>query len=76
MIQVLEDNLKWLIVWEDCVTNKIIPEEEFLTRSTSEGLRVTMTSTLELTQYLLNDCGFQYVLTNKYNQDCLEVIAK
>lgn len=37
---------------------------------------MTMTSTVELTKYLLNECGFKYVLTNKMNQDRLEVIAK
>lgn len=44
----------------------------FLTLSTAEGLRVTMLSTLDLTEHLLNECGFSYVLTAKFNQDPLE----
>jgi len=56
------------------MTDNKISKEEYLTVSTSEGLRVTLHSTIELTKYLLNDCNFSYVLTNKMNQDKLEVI--
>jgi hypothetical protein len=41
--------------------------------STANVLRVTLSSTIGLTQYLLEDCEFSYVLTNKMNQDRLEV---
>ncbi|KAH7958677.1 hypothetical protein HPB49_004141 [Dermacentor silvarum] len=44
----------------------------FLTQSTAEGLRVTMLSMLEISEYLLNQCGFKYVVTGKLNQDPLE----
>jgi len=54
------------------VENKI-KESEFLTKQTVEGLRVTIKSTIELSNYLL-DRGFHYVLSNKMNQDKLEVI--
>jgi hypothetical protein len=50
-----------------------ITKDQFLTKSTAEGLRVTILSTIELSQYLLS-CGFHYVLSNKFNQDPLEVI--
>lgn len=73
-LKVLEDSLNWLDEWESYFDSKNITQDEFLTRSTSEGLRVTIKSTLELSKYLLNDCGFKYVLTNKMNQDRLEVI--
>jgi len=44
-----------------------------LTQSTADGLRVTIKSMLELSKYLLEKCGFKYVLTYKMNQDRLEV---
>lgn len=54
---------------------KKIGKEHFLTSSTAEGFRVTITSTLELCDYLLEMRKFNYVLTNKINQDPLEVPA-
>lgn len=48
-------------------------ESEFITTPTADGLRVTMKSTIELSKYLLHS-GFRYVLSNKMNQDRLEVI--
>jgi len=34
---------------------------------------MTISSTIDLSNYLLNQCGFSYILTAKMNQDCLEV---
>jgi hypothetical protein len=50
-----------------------ISKNQFLTKSTTEGLRVTILSTIQLSQCLLS-CGFHYVLSNKFNQDPFEVI--
>jgi hypothetical protein len=50
-----------------------ITKNQFLTKSITEGLRVTILSTIELSQYLLS-CGFHYTLSNKFNQDPIEVI--
>lgn len=44
-----------------------------MTQNTADGLRVTIKSILELSKYLLEKCGFKYVLTYKMNQDRLEV---
>lgn len=63
----------WLDLWEDHVLNDSIPEDEFLTKSTAEGLRVTIKSIIDLSKHLLEECGFKYVLTSKMNQDRLEV---
>jgi len=60
--------------WEVNLEKGLIKESEFLTRPTSEGLRITLSSTIHLIDYLLNECGFSYVLTAKFNQDSLEVI--
>jgi hypothetical protein len=45
-----------------------ITKNQFLTKSTTEGLRVTILSTFELS------CGFHCVLSNKFNQDPIGVI--
>lgn len=50
-----------------------IKQEEFLTNQTAEGLRVTLNSTIDLSKYLLEMCGYDYVLTGKMCQDPLEV---
>lgn len=55
------------------VVNKVIDKHMFLTDSTAEGLRVTILTTIELTNFLLLNCGFKYVLTIKLNQDPLEL---
>jgi len=52
----------------------LIKDSEFLTKRSSERLRITLTSTIQLVEYLLNDCAFSYVLTAKCNQDSLELI--
>lgn len=69
----MEDAEKWLNDWESCMQEGLISQDEYLTMSTAEGLRVTLRSTIKLTNHLLSDCGFEYVLTGKMNQDPLEV---
>lgn len=55
------------------VTEKTISKDHFLTHSTAEGFRVTITSTLDLCNYLLEKRNFNYVLSKKMNQDPIEV---
>jgi len=50
-----------------------IKAEDFLTLSTAQELRVTLQSTIDLSKYLIKNCGFKYVLTGKICQDPLEV---
>lgn len=47
--------------------------ERCLTVQTCSSLRITLHSMKALTNDLLNKHGFNYVLTRKMNQDCLEV---
>lgn len=61
--------LTWLDEWHANLTKNLISEDEFLTISTFEGLKITIKSTIDLVEYLLNQCGFEYVLTAKINQD-------
>lgn len=54
----------------------LLKADEFLTEQTSEGLRMTIQSTIELSKVLLQTYKFEYVLTGRINQDPLEVFVK
>lgn len=41
--------------------------------STDYGLLVTLKAVQELSEFLIKDCGFCYVMTARFNQDALEV---
>lgn len=41
--------------------------------STDYGLLVTLKAVQELSQFLIQECGFSYVMTARFNQDALEV---
>lgn len=45
----------------------------FLSTTTNHGLRVTIQSFIDVIEMLLFKYNFKYVLTGKFNQDCLEV---
>ncbi|KYN13650.1 hypothetical protein ALC57_14163 [Trachymyrmex cornetzi] len=47
-----EKSLKKLNNWEEQVDNDAISEDNFLTKQTADGLRVTIKSTLDLIKYL------------------------
>ena len=46
-------------------------EKMFISAQTYEGLRITVSSILEIIPFLLEN-GLDFVLTEKFNQDCLE----
>lgn len=72
-MQILQNTLKWLNEWEQRVINGRIKPKYFLTNNTAEGLRVTLTSTIEICTYLKDKYSTRYILTGKINQDALEV---
>eukprot|EP00102_Acyrthosiphon_pisum_P022125 XP_016659335.1 PREDICTED: uncharacterized protein LOC107883584 [Acyrthosiphon pisum] len=71
-LEVLRDASNWLNSWERNLEQNLITDNDFLTKQTSEGLRMTIQSTIDLSNFFLNECGFAYVLSNKFNQDRLE----
>lgn len=75
-IQVLQSTPKWLDNWEQQVVDKLIKPEHFLTSNTAEGLRITLTSSIQICCYLKEKYNMNYVLTGKINQDSAEVIKK
>lgn len=66
----LEDFLLYLKTWEQDLGVK---RDKRLTASAAYGLRVTLTTALELSTYLINECGYEYLMTRRLNQDALEV---
>jgi hypothetical protein len=59
---------------KDCVANaKRNGSKAFLTDSTDLGLVVTLRAVLEISEYLIDNIGYQYVLTARFNQDAIEV---
>lgn len=75
-LAVIQSSLEWLEQW-NAEVGVTISSDEFLTDTTAEGLRVTLLSTKKLCKELLqnpcNNCSFKYILTNRMNQDALEV---
>lgn len=67
------ESLAWLDKWEQNMVHGFIRKEEFLTSNTSEGLRMTLNSAIDLTKILLEEFKFNFVLTGRINQDPLEV---
>ncbi|KAF0756832.1 Uncharacterized protein FWK35_00005273 [Aphis craccivora] len=57
---VLKYSLKWLDDWE-ARAGADVTDNQFLTKSTSEGLRVTLNSCIELIDYLIDKFRFKYV---------------
>ncbi|KAL4085208.1 hypothetical protein QTP88_027067 [Uroleucon formosanum] len=51
-------------------------QRQFLTKLTFDGLKITIQSTIDLIEYLLEECGFSYVLTAKFNQDSLKIFCE
>ncbi|KAM7313645.1 hypothetical protein ISCGN_003492 [Ixodes scapularis] len=59
--------LLYLDDWE-----RIAGKNGFLSASTAEGLRVTISSTLSLLEYLTSKLGFRFLMTSRMSQDSLE----
>lgn len=58
--------------WEQRVVDKLIKTDHFLTSNIVEGLRITLTSSMQNCCYLKEKYDINYVLTGKINQDSLE----
>lgn len=71
-LRILRESLEWLDAWKNRVNQNLIDRNEFLTPETSEGLRMTLSSTLDLAVYLLKDLKLEYVMSGRINQDALE----
>lgn len=63
----LEEFLEFLSRWEQTADKK-----NFLSECTTEGLRVTINSTLGLLSYLHAELGYSYLMTSRLSQDKIE----
>jgi len=45
----------------------------FITEQTCYSLKVSLKATLEICSFLNNECGIQYLMTSRLNQDSLAV---
>ncbi|ODM88044.1 Transposable element P transposase, partial [Orchesella cincta] len=52
--------------------SNLCQSDTFASDLTLASIRVTLRSILDVIIYLCNELGFDYVLTGKFNQDCLE----
>ena len=57
---------------KDFTVRPILPPA-FVSMTTLKGLRVTIRSVIDMVDLLLQTDEFEFVLTGKFNQDCLEV---
>lgn len=71
----IDDSESYAAGVEDPEADRVCPPEPapaFASALTLSTLRVSILSTIELVDELL-DMGFEFVLTGKFNQDCIEV---
>jgi len=74
LLQYLVQCIEWFDSWQSHIKKTVMDSKKFLSPSTAAGLRVTLKSTVELSTFLLQS-GFTYVLTSRFSQDPLEVVA-
>ncbi|EFX69761.1 hypothetical protein DAPPUDRAFT_328791 [Daphnia pulex] len=69
------ERLQWLkgfLKWPKDRKNSVTGKDDFLTSETYEAITNTTKSTIAKIKFLLNEAGFQFVLTRKFNSDNLE----
>ncbi|KAH7986023.1 hypothetical protein HPB49_026159 [Dermacentor silvarum] len=65
----IKDFLAYLNSWERIAGSQ---SQGYLSQSTSEGLRVTLSSTLALLSYATTKLGYRYLMTSRLSQDPIE----
>lgn len=69
-IQAISDFQEYLEEWHDKALEN---DWKFLSPGTYQGFQLTLKSTIEITMYLTENCGYKYLMTSRLNQDALEV---
>ena len=70
--QNIQSFLKFLREWEETAKDQK-NNFQFITDSTCYGLKISLQGALEICEFLVNKCNFQYLMTARLNQDNLEV---
>lgn len=69
-MQDIEDFLNFLVQWEKDAKKM---QYNFITEQTCYGLKISLKATLEICSFLIDKCGFEYLMTSRLNQDNLDV---
>ncbi|XP_023247396.1 uncharacterized protein LOC111643559 [Copidosoma floridanum] len=72
MWQSTEEFIKYLEKWGCEATQK---GYDFITASTCYGLKVSLKYALQICRYLIESCGFKYLMKSRLNQDSLEILG-
>lgn len=68
--QNISEFLVFLKQWEKEAKEQ---ELDFITDSTCYGLKVSLKAALEICEFLIGECDFEFLMTARLNQDNLEV---
>lgn len=68
--QVVVNFRAFLIEWRSLIENKKSP---FMSNSTYDGFLVMSQTTIDVMDFLSEQCGYTYLMTTRLNQDALEV---
>jgi hypothetical protein len=64
-------------MWETELASDATNVKPFASQTTLAALRVTVFSTIELTEHLYSsEINYEFFLTGKLNQDCIEVCLR
>lgn len=69
-LQIIQNFISYLDEWKSVAEKE---NYEFITNSSFSGLKVSLKATLEICDYLVENCDFSYLMTARLNQDSLEV---
>ncbi len=64
------DFIQYLTDWHDKASDL---DFKFMSASTYQGFQVTLKTIIEVMIFLTEECGFDYLMTARVNQDMLEV---
>jgi len=70
-MQRIVDFVDYLEEWQQLAEEK---GTAFIPNSTYSGLRVTLKAAVEVMEFLVEKCGYEFLMTARLNQDALEVI--
>ncbi|XP_058789896.1 uncharacterized protein LOC131663476 [Phymastichus coffea] len=69
LYKIVEDFIVYLEKWEQKAKDENM---EFIPPSTYYVLKISLKATLKICDFLVNTCGFKYLMTARLNQDSLE----
>lgn len=68
-----EINFRTILLHENCRQLCKTNNFAFLSENTYSGIQVTLTTVIEVMQFLCKECNYLFLMTSRLNQDALEV---